>query len=403
MKIPLSSPDIGEREIAYACEVLRSQQLSLGPWLKRFEERFAEYAGTGYAVAASSGTAALHMCVRAMGIGPGAEVITTPFSFVASANCILYERATPILLDIDRQTYNLAPETIREFLERNCERQADGRMVNRRTGGTVKAILPVHVFGLPCEMDSIAELAREYGLMILEDACEAIGAKHRGQSVGRFGNAAVFAFYPNKQITTGEGGMVVTNDAAIARDCRSLRNQGRDEDGRWLAHVQLGFNYRLSDVHSAIGLAQLERIDELLAERQRVADEYFRSLSGNEAIVLPRKAQNAERSWFVYVVEIAGSPGSQFRDRVRERLQKAGIATQVYFPAIHRQAYFSHYGAEIPMPLENAESAADNCLAIPFFGRMTSEQVRAVCDELANAVAAERRNLREPSSDPVPA
>jgi dTDP-4-amino-4,6-dideoxygalactose transaminase len=403
MKIPLSSPDIGEREIAYVCEVLRSQQLSLGPRLNRFEERFAEYAGTRYAVAASSGTAALHMCVRAMSIGLGDEVITSPFSFVASANCILYESATPVLLDIDRETYNLASEKLREFLQRHCERKADGRTVNLKTGGTVKAILPVHVFGLPCQMDAIAELARAYRLMILEDACEAIGGKYRGRPVGTFGDAAVFAFYPNKQVTSGEGGMIVTDNAAIARDCRSLRNQGRDEDGRWLAHVQLGFNYRLSDVHSAIGLAQLERVEELLAARERVAEKYSRALSGNRDIRLPTKVQHAERSWFVYVVEIAGAPGGELRDRVRERLQRVGIATQVYFPAIHKQPYFSQYRAEIPMPLDNTESAADNCLAVPFFGRMTTEQIDFVCEELTKAVAAERRISREPSSDPVPA
>ncbi len=403
MKVPLSLPDIGEREVAYVCEVLRSQQLSLGPWLNRFEERFAEHAGRRYAVAASSGTAALHMCVRAMGIGPGDEVITTPFSFVASANCILYERAAPVLLDIDRRTYNLTPEKIREFLERDCDRAKDGRVLNLKTGRTVKAILPVHVFGLPCKMDAIADLAREYGLIVLEDACEAIGAKYRGRTVGTFGDAAVFAFYPNKQITSGEGGMVVTNNAALARDCRSLRNQGRDEDGRWLAHVKLGFNYRLSDVHSAIGLAQLERIDELLAAREKVAEEYYRHLDGNEVFVLPAKAQHAERSWFVYAIEIAGAPGSELRNGVRERLQRAGIATQVYFPAIHKQPYFAHCCSEIPMPLDNAESAADNCLAIPFFGRMTTEQVGMVCEELIKAVSAERRNLREPSSDPIPA
>ncbi len=403
MNIPLSSPDVGEREIAYVTAVLRSQQLSLGPWLSRFEERFAEYAGMRYAVAASSGTAALHMCVRAMGIGTGDEVITTPFSFVASTNCILYEGATPVLLDVDRETYNLAPEKVREFLQDNCERKADGRTVNLKTGRTVRAILPVHVFGLPCEMDEIAALAREYGLIVLEDACEAIGAKHRERPVGTFGDAAVFAFYPNKQITSGEGGMVVTNSAAVAHNCRSLRNQGRDEDGRWLSHAQLGFNYRLSDVHSALGLAQLERIDELLAARKAVAANYSRALTANKAIRLPAQLTHAERSWFVYVIEMAHAPGSGARDRVRERLRKAGIATQVYFPAIHRQPYFSRYQTEVPMPLDHTESAADNCLAIPFSGRMTVEQVGAVSEELTEAVAAERRNLPEPSSDPVPA
>ncbi|MGH9560261.1 MAG: DegT/DnrJ/EryC1/StrS family aminotransferase [Terracidiphilus sp.] len=403
MNIPLSSPDVGEREIEYVSAVLRSQQLSLGPWLNRFEEGFAEYAGTRYAVAASSGTAALHMCVRAMEIGPGDEVITSPFSFVASVNCILYEGATPVLLDIDRETYNLAPEKLREFLKHGCARQKDGRVVNLKTGQTVKAILPVHVFGLPCEMDAIDEIAGEYGLMVLEDACEAIGAKYQGRMAGTFGDAAVFAFYPNKQMTSGEGGMIVTNDDAIASQCRSLRNQGRDENGRWLTHVRLGFNYRLSDVHCALGLAQLERIEELLAAREAVAAEYSGVLANSKAIRLPADVKDAERSWFVYVVEAAGEPGSAARDRVRSRLQEAGIASQVYFPAIHRQAYFAEYRSEIPMPLPNAESAADTCLAIPFSGRMTKQEIATVCKELESAIAVDSRTLTEPTSAAVPA
>jgi perosamine synthetase len=402
MNIPLSSPDIGEREIEYVSAVLRSQQLSLGPWLKSFEDRFAEYAGTKYAIAASSGTAALHMCVRAMGIGTGDEVITSPFSFVASANCILYEGATPVFLDIDRATYNLSAARMREFLGKHCRKSADGRVVNVRTGRTVKAILPVHVFGLPCEMDAIEELGREYGLLILEDACEAIGAKYQGRAAGTFGDAGVFAFYPNKQMTSGEGGMIVTNNGAIAEQCRSLRNQGRDEDGRWLAHVRLGFNYRLSDIHCALGLAQLERIEGLLAARNAVAAEYGRALA-DSAIRQPVEITDVERSWFVYVIEVAGAPGSALRDRLRDRLQKAGIATQVYFPAIHRQPYFARYGAEIPMPLENAESAADNCLAIPFSGRMTPQQVRTVSKELKNAIAAEMQKMPDDSATAVPA
>lgn len=403
MNIPLSSPDIGEREIEYVSSVLRSQQLSLGPWLNRFEERFAEYAGTRYAVAASSGTAALHMCVRAMGIGPGDEVITSSFSFVASANCILYEGATPVLLDIDRRTYNLSPDRLREFLESGCRKEKDGRVVNLRTGQTVKAILPVHVFGLCCEMDAIGKIAREYGLTVLEDACEAIGAKHRGRAAGTFGDAAVFAFYPNKQMTTGEGGMVVTNNAEIASQCRSLRNQGRDENGRWLSHVRLGFNYRLSDVHCAIGLAQLERIEELLPAREAVAAEYASALEQNKAIRLPAKVKDAYRSWFVYVIEQAGEPGGESRDRVRDRLQRAGIATQTYFPAIHRQPYFAQYRAEIPMPLRNTEIAADNCLAIPFSGRLTKQEIATVSQQLQIAVAAETQTLAETSPSVVPA
>lgn len=384
--IPLSSPDVGERELEYVAAVLRSQQLSLGPWVNRFEERFAEYIGARYAVAASSGTAALHMCVRAMGIGPGDEVITTPFSFVASVNCILYEGATPVLLDIDRKTYNLDPEALRDFLKQNCERTSRRGTVNRKTGRTVKAILPVHVFGLPCEMGAIGELAREYGLTILEDACEAIGAKYNGRKVGTFGEAGVFAFYPNKQITSGEGGMIVTDDAAIAAQCRSLRNQGRDENGRWLLHTRLGFNYRLSDIHCALGLAQLERIEELLSVREAVAAEYARGFAGCNSPLLPAEVSGLERSWFVYVIEL---PGNGVRDRVRERLRSAGIATQVYFPVIHRQPYFAQYQAEIPMALTNAESAAEHCLAIPFFGRLNKQEIGTVCKEIKNALASE--------------
>lgn len=403
MKIPLSSPDIGEREVEYVSAVLRSQQLSLGPWVSRFEERFAEYVGARFAVAASSGTSALHMCIRAMGIGPGDEVITTPYSFVASANCILYEGATPVLLDIDRATYNLNHETLRDFLAQNCERKRDGGAVNRKTGRTIKAILPVHVFGLPCEMDAIVELAREYGLMILEDACEAIGAKYRGRTIGTFGDAAVFAFYPNKQMTSGEGGMIVTDNADLAEQCRSLRNQGRDENGRWLAHVRLGFNYRLSDIHCALGVAQLERIQELLTARESVAAEYARELAGCKLLRLPPSMDGCERSWFVYVIELSGAPGNGLRDRVRDRLHQAGIATQVYFPAIHRQPYFMQYQPEIPMPLRNAESAAESCLAIPFSGRMTKQEIGIVCKELKNAVAAELQSLHDDAPATVPA
>ncbi|MGH9716739.1 MAG: DegT/DnrJ/EryC1/StrS family aminotransferase [Candidatus Acidiferrales bacterium] len=403
MNIPLSSPDIGEREIEYVSAVLRSRQLSLGPWLKRFEERFAEYVGARYAVAASSGTAGLHMCVRAMEIGPGDEVITTPFSFVASTNCVLYEGASPVLLDIDPETYNLAPEKIREFLEENCTRSAEGRAINRKSGRTVKAILPVHVFGLPCEMDAIGEIAREYGLLVLEDACEAIGAKYRGKPAGTFGDAAVFAFYPNKQMTSGEGGMVVTNDARIAEECRSLRNQGRDANGRWLTHVRLGFNYRLSDLHCALGLAQLERIEELLAARQAVADEYSHTLAANKAVRLPVHREDAIRSWFVYVIELAGGADRSVREAVRERLQRVGIASQGYFPAVHRQPYFSRYCSQAPMALPNCEKAADRCLALPFSACLTKREVNAVCKELETAIAAESGALKESKSATVPA
>ena len=287
-----SAPDIGEREIEYVTRALRSTQLSMGSWLTRFEEAFAEYMGTRYAVAANSGTSALHMCVQALRLGPKDEAITTSFSFVASVNCLLYEGVLPTFVDIEPTSLNIDPELVRAFLRKQCFRKADGTVLNRVTGRTVKALLPVHVFGLPCAMDELMSIANEYGLLVLEDACEAIGAEIRGRRVGTFGKAAVFAFYPNKQMTTGEGGMIVTNDSNVADLCRSIRNQGRDADGRWLRHVRLGYNYRLSDIHAALGLAQLERINELFGRARRGGAQIYRA-----AASVRRVAASQGRPW----------------------------------------------------------------------------------------------------------
>lgn len=394
MKIPLSAPDIGEREIAYVTDVLRSCHLSLGPRLAQFEERFAQYVGTRYAVAANSGTSALHMCVRALGIGLGDEAITTSFSFVASANCLLYEGAIPCFLDIHPRTLNLDPEVVREFLRRQCKRTAGGVVVHRATGRTVKAILPVHVFGMPCDMNALVKLAREYGLFLLEDACEAIGAEYQGRRIGSFGDAAVFAFYPNKQMTTGEGGMVVTDDSRIADLCRSLRNQGRDSGARWLKHVRLGYNYRLSDIHAALGLAQLERLEEILAARAEVARMYSELLSGRELLSLPAEEPGAKRSWFVYVIRLQGSSPRLLRNRVREHLLSKGIASQVYFPAIHRQPYFQTFCRGPIPPLPNTDRAADSCLALPFSCRLSAAEVRFVCDEVVRVLDMKKPQRR---------
>jgi perosamine synthetase len=390
MNIPLSTPDIGEREIAYVTDVLRSSHLSLGPRLTQFEERFAEYAGARYAIAANSGTSALHMCVRALGIGPGDEAITTSFSFVASANCLLYEGAIPCFVDIHARTLNLDPQAVADFLQKQCTRTAQGAVIHKATGRTIKAILPVHVFGKPCEMDSISQLAREHGLFVLEDACEAIGAEYRGRRVGTFGDAAVFAFYPNKQMTTGEGGMVVTNDPRIADICRSLRNQGRDSEAQWLRHVRLGYNYRMSDIHAALGIAQLERIEEILSARAEVARMYSERLSANELLNLPIEETGVKRSWFVYVVQLKEA-SSAARDRVRVRLLTKGIASQAYFPAIHRQPYYQACCPGPTPPLPNTDQAAENCLALPFSSRLSAEEVRFVCDELLNAIEKPER------------
>jgi perosamine synthetase len=386
VKIPLSSPDIGELEIEYVSRVLRSNQLSLGPVLAEFEEKFADYAGTKYAVACSSGTAALHMCVRALGIGEEAEVITTSFSFVASVNCLLFERVFPRLVDIDPQTLNIDANLIREFLRSKCTRRRGGEVVSKETGRIVKAILPVHVFGLPADMKAIGEIASEYGLAILEDACEAIGAEFNGKCVGTFGNAGVFAFYPNKQMTTGEGGMVVTNDAEIAASCRSLRNQGRDADGRWLKHVQLGYNYRLSDIQAALGLAQLERIDELLAKRAKVAERYMNLLASEDSLSLPKTTPDSKRSWFVFVTRMTGPNAEEKRDGLRAHLASAGIASQIYFPAIHLQPYFQGMGCAQTLDLPHSESASQSCLAIPFFTRMSEAEIQMVATSVREAL-----------------
>jgi perosamine synthetase len=388
MKIPLAKPDIGEREIAYVTRVLRSGQLSLGPLLEEFEAQFAEYVGTRYAVATSSGTSALHLAVKALGIGPEDEVLTPSFSFAASVNCLLYERALPAFVDIDPATLNLDPAEVREILARDYIWDgAKARLVNRLSGRALKAILPVHVFGLPCPLEAILETAREFNLGVLEDACEALGAEYRGKRVGTFGDAAAFAFYPNKQMTTAEGGMIVTDNPQMARVCRSLRNQGRDDDAGWLRHVRLGYNYRLSELHCALGLAQLERIDELLSARERVAAVYSRALADVPQIELPGGSPGAKRSWFVYVIRLRGASPAARRDALIAGLQKRGIPSRPYFPAIHRQSYLREVRLAPNRSLPHTESASDRCLALPFFSSMTERQVAEVCAAVREILA----------------
>jgi perosamine synthetase len=383
MRIPLSRPEIGEREIDYVARALWSGCLSLGPRLVEFEERFAERAGTRYAIATNSGTSALHLCVRALGIGPEDEVLTSSFSFVASANCLLYERAVPVFIDIDPVTLNMDTGELEQWISRHCTwERVHGRLMNRRSGRVVKAILPVHIFGLPCDMAPILEIASNFKLLLLEDACEALGAEYSGRRVGTFGKAAAFAFYPNKQMTTAEGGMVVTNDARIAACCRSLRNQGRDDNSGWLCHTRLGYNYRLSELHCALGLAQLERLDELLSARSRVAAAYSHALEGIPEITSPYHDAKTIRSWFAYIIQLRESDASEKRDRLMAGLRARGIACQAYFPPIHTQPYFREYALTSQGPLPHTESAAARCLALPFFGSMTEDQVT----EVSNAV-----------------
>lgn len=386
MRIPLSQPDVSEREIQLVTEVLRSGALSLGPRVAEFEQAFAEFVGTRYAVATNSGTSALHLAVRALGIGEGDDVLTTSFSFVASTNCLLYEKATPVFVDVEPETMNIDPNEIRRAIVEDYRwDRLQSRHVNKRTGNILKAVLPVHVFGQPCAMGAIVEIAREFDLMILEDACEALGAEYRGQPVGTFGDASVFAFYPNKQMTTAEGGMIVTDNPQVAMECRSARNQGRDEGSEWLRHVRLGFNYRLSDLHCALGLAQLARIQELLGERARVAALYSRHLAQTPGVMLPVASARDNRSWFAYVIRLAGAEPKHRRDSIMNYLRGRGIACQAYFPPIHQQPYFAEFAAGPTPELKYTEDGADRCIALPLFSRMTESMVIEVCDAVRHA------------------
>jgi dTDP-4-amino-4,6-dideoxygalactose transaminase len=362
--VPLARPDLGEREDELVRQVLRSGRLSLGPMLERFEQEFATWLGVDGAVAVSSGTAALHLAVRGLEWGAGDEVVTSPFSFVASANSLLYEDVTPVFCDIDPVTLNMSPQAA----EAAC-------------GSRTVGLLPIHIFGYPADMESLEALARERGLRIVEDACEALGARDAGGiKVGARGNAAAYGFYANKQLVTGEGGMLVSADVALLDRARSERNQGRGDDMDWLAHDRLGFNYRLSDVAAAIGVAQIERVDRLLAERERVAALYAERLDRIEGLELPCPDRGQERrSWFVYVVQL---PDGTDRDGVIRALAGQGIASKAYLPCIHLQPFyrerFGFRGGEFPV----AERVSARSLALPFFTAMTEEHVERVCEAL---------------------
>ena len=358
--IPLARPVLGEREERAVLEVLRSGQLSLGPRLAEFERLFAARVGAPHACAVSSGTAGLHLALRAVGVGEGDEVVTSPFSFVASANAALYERARPVFADIDPVTLNLDPD-------------AAAAAVTERT----RALLPVHIFGYPADMPAFERLADSHGLAIVEDACEALGAVHAdGVPVGGRGHPAVFGFYANKQLTTGEGGMVTLADAALKQRIDSERNQGRAPDMGWLDHDRLGFNYRLSDIACALGIAQLERLEAMLADRARVAGLYREALAGVEGLQLPCADLDGDRrGWFVFVVQL---PRGVDRDETIRALAAAGVQSKPYLPAIHLMSFyrerFGHREGEFPV----CEDVAARSLALPFFPGMTELQVTKV-------------------------
>jgi perosamine synthetase len=366
-EIPLAKPDLTKREEELALEALRSGRLSLGPMQERFERALAEWLGVDDAVAVSSGTAALHLGARALGWGPGDEVLTSPFSFVASANCLLYEGARPVFCDVDPLTLDLDPG-------------AASAAVGERTAG----ILPVHIFGYPAAMTAIEELATRHGLSVLEDACEALGAvDSEGTRVGARGNIATFAFYANKQITTGEGGMVVPGSPEVAARVRSERNQGRAADMGWLDHGGLGFNYRLGEVAAAIGVAQVERLDEILERRRAAADAYADALAGIEGVEAPAPGRGEEeRSWFVYPVRLADGID---RDATITRLAELGVAAKTYLPCIHLFPHLRELGyREGQFPV--AEEASARALALPFYTSITGSEIDRVCEALAQSV-----------------
>ncbi len=383
---PMSAPDLTDAERDAVLDVLNGHTLSLGPRVRLFEQHFAAYVGRRHAIAVSSGTAALHLSVIAAGVGDGDLVITSPFSFVASANCVLYERGVPIFVDVDPVTGNIDPVHVASAASDLARGGADARRWLPRSlpsaRGAMKAILPVHAFGQPADMQPLVDVAAAHGLQIVEDACEAVGAEYRGRRAGTFGVASCFAFYPNKQMTTAEGGMLVTDDDAVADLARSLRNQGRDVFDAWLSHARLGFNYRLDELSCALGLVQLARLDELLAKRARVASWYDERLQQVDGLHPPALAPLTTRmSWFVYVVRFDAEPDRAF---AMEQLAAAGIPSRPYFTPIHLQPFyverFGYRRGDFPV----TEALGATCLALPFSSVMTEQHVDTICTRLAD-------------------
>jgi dTDP-4-amino-4,6-dideoxygalactose transaminase len=386
--VPMSAPDITDAEREAVMEVLRTPNLSMGPQIDAFEASVARYVGAKHAIAVNSGTAGLHLCVRAAGIGQNDLVITTPFSFVASTNVLLFEKAIPVFVDIDPETGNIDPVLVEQAI---ADLQKGGAAANKwlpRTGaenpGKLKAILAVDVFGQPATYETLTRIAKEHGLVLIEDSCESLGAEYRGTKTGLFGDYGVFAFYPNKQITTGEGGMIVTNDDKAAHLMRALRSQGRAPGDTWLQHTYMGYNYRMDDLSAALGRVQMGRIEELLQKRERVAAWYAERLAEIPLVESPVLVEDTTRiSWFVYVVRFDASID---RDAVAARLNEAGVPVRPYFLPIHLQPYlveqFGFCDGDYPI----TEDLGGRGLALPFSGMMSEERVDLVCRTLRDCM-----------------
>jgi len=367
--IPLSKPSIGTLEETRLLEVIRSNRLALGPLITEFEERMANVCSVRHAIAVSSGTAALHLILASLDLGPKDEVITTPYSFVASTNAILYTGAQPRFVDIDPFTFNLDPNLVKAAITPYS-----------------RALLAVDVFGLPANWPTLTALADNYNLKLIDDACEGLGARCLERPIGSWGTAAAFGFYPNKQITTGEGGCITTNDGALAARCRSMRNHGRGDDAV-MEHVRLGYNYRMSELTAALGCAQLERLPELLSKRETIAHWYAEALSPlGDDIVLPPEMPDASRSWFVYVVRLRDHFAEDSRDQIIQYLQEMSIASAPYFPSIHLQPFYRQQFGFKPGDFPKSEAASARTLALPFFPDLTREQVVVVSNAIRSVL-----------------
>ncbi|MGV8107854.1 DegT/DnrJ/EryC1/StrS family aminotransferase [Methanospirillum sp.] len=364
--IPMSLPDINEDDIQGVVEVLRSGRLALGPKTEEFERLITEYVGVNYAVAVNSGTSALHLIVKSLGLGRGEEVLVPSFTFAASVNALLYEGITPVFVDVETDTGNIDPVDLE-------------RKITSRT----KAIVVVDVFGHPVEWDEITRIARTYDLKVIDDSCEALGSQYKGKKIGKFGDAAAFAFYPNKQITTGEGGIIVTDNPEIAKICKSLRNQGRNAMGAWLEHERLGYNYRIDEMSSALGASQMKRIESFIAKREKVAHMYTSRLADIDWVRTPVVKPDVRMSWFVYVISV--STGIN-RDNIMQQLEKEGIPTRNYFSPVHLQKYIREMFGTHEGLLPVTEALAQRTISLPFHGNLTEDQVDRVVEALHKCV-----------------
>lgn len=388
VKIPMSSPDLTDAERAAVQAVLETPILSMGNEIRQFEDSVREFTGSKYAVAVNSGTAGLHLCVRAAGFGPGDLVITTPFSFVASSNVLLYEGAIPVFVDVDPVTGNLEPEKVAQAAD---DLAAGGKRASKwlprkgaENAGHLRGILAVDVFGQPADMDAISTVAVKHHLTVIEDSCEALGAEYKGRRAGTLGDFGVFGFYPNKQITTGEGGLIVTDDQKAADFMNALRNQGRAPGDTWLQHTHMGYNYRLDEMSAALGRVQMTRIEELLRKRDEVARWYSERLAEIPGVEVPTIVPNTTRvSWFVYVIRVAKAI---HRDHLAEKLGKMGIPVRPYFLPIHLQPYMVERFGYQPGDYPVTEDLGDRGLALPFSGKLTEDQVESVCRAVQTAL-----------------